>query len=82
MKKERALAALKLVEYEYLEAEENIQIMQETVQEMGQNISASMSQSGGNANVLKALAEHGGIVLTMANRLDHETEELAKLRQR
>jgi hypothetical protein len=82
MKKERAQAALKLVEYEYLEAEEIIRHMQDTVQLMGQNISASMQQSGGNANVLKALAEHGGIVLTMANRLDHETEELSKLRQR
>jgi len=82
MKKERALAALQLVEYEYLEAEGNIRSMQDTVEQMGQNISAAMRQSGGNSSALKALAEHGGTVLTMANRLDHETEELAKLRQR
>jgi len=82
MKKDRAQAALALVEYEYLEAEELISHMQDTVQELGQNIAASMKQSGGNTSVLKALAEHGGTVLAMANRLDHETEELAKLRQR
>lgn len=82
MKKERAQAALKLVEYEYLEAEELIRQMQDTVQQMGQGISDAMKQSGGNTSALKALAEHGGTVLTMANRLDHETEELAKLRQR
>ncbi len=82
MKKERALAALQLVEYEYLEAEVMIRTMQDSVQLMGENISASMRASGGNSSVLKALAEHGGTVLTMANRMDHETEELAKLRQR
>lgn len=82
MKKERALAALQLVEYEYLEAEENIRSLQDTVQQMGEEISTSIKSSGGNSSALKALAEHGGTVLTMANRLDHETEELSKLRQR
>ncbi len=84
MKKERALAALKLVEYEYLEAEENINLLQESVQKMGQEISASITQSGNNniSTAMKALAEHGGTVLTMTNRLDHETDVLADLRQR
>ncbi len=84
MKKQRAEAAFKLVEAEYLEAEENIMKMQETVQTMGQDISASMKASGSNSTtaVVKAFAEHGGTFLTMSNRLDHETEVLADLRQR
>lgn len=84
MKKQRAQAALKLVEAEYLEAEQNIGLMQESVQAMGQDISSSMKASGGNSTtqVVKAFAEHGGTFLTMANRLDHETEILADLRQR
>ncbi|MFC2129728.1 hypothetical protein ACFLQX_02985, partial [Bacteroidota bacterium] len=73
-----------LVEAEYLEAEQNIDKMQETVQIMGQDISSSLRSSGGNSTtaVVKAFAEHGGTFLTMSNRLDHETEFLAHLRQR
>lgn len=84
MKKQRAQAAYELVEAEYLEAEDNIAAMQEYVQEMGQDISAKMKQTGSNSttDVVKAFAEHGGTFLTMANRLDHETEILADLRQR
>lgn len=84
MKKQRAEAAFKLVEAEYLEAEQNIGKMQESVQAMGQDIASSMRASGGNSTtqVVKAFAEHGGTFLTMSNRLDHETEILADLRQR
>jgi len=84
MKKQRALASLELVEFEYMEAEENIRLLQDSVQKMGVEISASMKQASNNSmsTVLKAVAEHGGTFLTMANRLDHETESLADLRQR
>lgn len=84
MKKQRAEEALKLVEFEYLEAEENIAKLEEKVQEMGSDISSSMRKSGGSATtqLTKALAEHGGSFLTLSSRLDHETENLASLRQR
>ena len=51
---------------------------------MGEEISGSMKSSGNESmtTVMKALAEQGGTFLTMANRLDHETERLADLRQR
>ena len=84
MKKQRAEAALELVENEYEEGEENIRNMQDSIQLVGKEIAADMRQFGSNslAQVARSFAEHGGSFLALASRLNHETEVLADLRQR
>jgi len=84
MKKQRARAAFELVEHEYAEAEENISRLQDSLQLVGADISGTMRRSGGASmsHLLNALSAHGGSFLTLANRLNHETERLADLRQR
>lgn len=84
MKKQRAEAAFRLVENEYREAEANIRQLQDSLEMVGQEISGSMRRAGGSATgqMLNALARHGGPFITLTNRLDHETERLADLRQR
>jgi uncharacterized protein involved in exopolysaccharide biosynthesis len=84
MKKQRAEAAFILVENEYREAEANIGLLQDSLQQIGVSISGAMRRAGGSSvgHMLNALSEHGGSFITLTNRLDHETERLADLRQR
>lgn len=84
MKQERALKAFELVRNEYAEAERNVRMLKDTLEAIGDDLSASMRGSG-SANMVQltnALAEHGGTFITLTNHLDHETERLADLRQR
>jgi len=84
MKQERALKAFELVRNEYAEAERNVRMLKDSLEAIGDELSASMRGSG-TANMVQltnALAEHGGTFITLTNHLDHETERLADLRQR
>lgn len=84
MKQARALKAFELVRNEYAEAERNVTMLKDSLEAIGDELSASM-RSSGTANMVQltnALAEHGGTFITLTNHLDHETERLADLRQR
>ncbi|MCF8224622.1 MAG: hypothetical protein K9J30_01950 [Bacteroidales bacterium] len=84
MKKERALAAFRLVEKEYRDAELGVSQLKDSLQTVGGDISYSLRRSGGSsmADLTRALAAYGGSFITLTNHLDHETERLADLRQR
>jgi uncharacterized protein involved in exopolysaccharide biosynthesis len=84
MKQERALAAFELVKKEYQDAEHNVRLLRDTLEQIGSQISVSLQRTGGAtmAQLAKALADNGGIFLTLTTQLDHETENLADMRQR
>lgn len=84
MKQERALAAFELVKKEYQDAEHNVRLLRDTLEQIGSQISVSLQRSGGAtmAQLAKALADNGGVFLTLTTQLDHETENLADMRQR
>lgn len=84
MKKERALAAFKLVENEYREAEIGVRKLQDSLQNVGSEISYAMRRSGGGTmtDLTRALAAYGGTFITLTSNLNHETERLSDLRQR
>ena len=84
MKQERAQAAFELVRDEYLVAEKNVRILQDSLERISNEMSVSLRRSGGASlvQISTALAQHGGTFLTLTNYLDHETERLADLRQR
>lgn len=84
MKHERALAAFELVAREYSEAEQTVVALQESLQEVGGDISASLRKIGGSsmAQLAQALAANSGTFIALTKNLDHETERLSDLRQR
>jgi len=84
MKQERALAAFELVKQEYSEAEQSVRSLQDSLTEVGGDISRSLSRLGGTSigQIAQALAANGGTFITLTNHLDHETERLSDLRQR
>jgi formyltetrahydrofolate hydrolase len=83
MKQERALAAFELVKQEYYEAEKNVISMQDSLQELGNNISVSLRSGGGSiAHIGQAIAQNGGEFIALTKYLDHETGRLTELRQR
>ena len=84
MKQERAQAAFELVREEYLGAEKNVRILQDSLERISNEMSVSLRRSGGASlgHISTAIVQHGGTFLTLTNYLDHETERLADLRQR
>ncbi len=84
MKQERALAAFELVKKEYADAVVEVQVLKDSLQKIGGDISKSLKATGGSsmAQVARALAENGGIFVTLTTQLDHETERLSDLRER
>lgn len=84
MKQERALAAFELVKKEYLEAENSVRTLKDSLQDVGNQIARSLRSMAGSsmAHVAQALTLHGGTFLTLTNHLDHETERLSDLKQR
>ncbi|MDF1572127.1 MAG: Wzz/FepE/Etk N-terminal domain-containing protein [Bacteroidales bacterium] len=84
MKQARALAAFELVKKEYIEAQLDVRILRDSLETVGEDMSASLRMAGGTslAFLARALATHGGTFITLTNHLDHETERLADLRQR
>lgn len=84
MKQARAEAAFELVKKEYLEAQQDVRILRDSLENVGQDMAVSLRSAGGSslAYLARALAAHGGTFITLTNHLDHETERLADLRQR
>lgn len=84
MKQERAKAAFELVKAEYAKAERSVRDLQDSLQNVGNKISASLAFSGGSSTsqLVRALAANGGSFLTLTTHLNHETERLSDLRQR
>jgi uncharacterized protein involved in exopolysaccharide biosynthesis len=84
MKQERALAAFELVKKEFADAGESVEMLKDSLKQISGEISKSLRVSGASsmAQVARALAENGGIFLTLTTQLDHETERLSDLRQR
>lgn len=84
MKQERALAAFELVKKEYENAGESVEMLKDSLKMVSSEISLSLRSNGASsmAQVARALAENGGMFLTLTTQLDHETERLSDLRQR
>jgi len=86
MKKSRSVAAFRIVEREYFEAEKNLKKMEDSIQILGAKLARSLGneKSGGSdlATALKVLSQYGGKYIAFADNLEFETDRLADLRQR
>lgn len=88
MKRSRSVAAFRLVEKEYLDAEQNLHKIQDTVQMLGNKLAKNFDSGnmGSSSDVLartvKVLSQYGGTYMALADRLEFETERLTDLRQR
>ncbi len=84
MKRERAEAAFELVKEEFLEAEENIHMLQDSLQLIGDMISSSLRslESPTTAQITTALSRYGGTFISLTKNVEHHTRRYTDLRQR
>jgi uncharacterized protein involved in exopolysaccharide biosynthesis len=84
MKQERAQAAFELVSTEFMEASENIRLLQDSLKQVGAQISASLSRLEGSstAQMTTALAQYGGAFISLTKNVEHNTRRYTDLRQR
>ncbi len=88
MKGSRSVAAYHLVEKEYLDAERNLALIQDTVQMLGNMLALNFNTGSGNnsgdvlAQTVKVLSRYGGTYMALAEKLKYETERLTDMRQR
>lgn len=80
MKKERANEALRLVESEFFEAENNLVILRDSFELLSAQLSNKI-KSGGDPtnNLIKAISENGALYITMMNMVRSETQIVAGL---
>lgn len=84
MKHERAQAAFELVSTEFLEASDNIRLLQDSLKQVGAQISASLRRLEGSstAQMTTALAQYGGAFISLSKNVEHHTRRYTDLRQR
>jgi len=74
IKKERAREAFRLVEHEYLEAEQQLALIKDSIEMVNAKLSKNMNRSGDPSdNLVRAIAENGVVYLTMMNRIRYQT---------
>jgi len=74
MKKERAMEAFRLVEREYLEAEQKLAVIRDSMELLNEQFSENMERSGNRTGyLLEASSENGVLYLAMMNRVRYET---------
>lgn len=74
MTRERAREAFLLVEREYLEAEQKLAVMRDSLDMLSAQVSAKLKTSGDpGANLVKALTENGALYIAMLNMVRYET---------
>lgn len=83
MKKKRAISALELVEGQYEEAQEHMEMMQDSLDEISRQLKDHIKTSGDAANnLIAAIAEHGILYLSMVNEVRQEIGLVTALRYR
>lgn len=84
MKQERAQAAFELVSAEFMEASENTKLLQDSLNQVGNKISASLRRLEGasTAQMTTALAQYGGAFISLTKNVEHNTRRYTDLRQR
>jgi uncharacterized protein involved in exopolysaccharide biosynthesis len=74
MKKERAREAFRLVEREYLEAEQKLSVIRDSMELFNGQLSENTNRSGDPTdNLLRAISENGVLYIAMMNRIRYET---------
>jgi uncharacterized protein involved in exopolysaccharide biosynthesis len=74
MMKKRALEAFQLVEKEYLEAARNLESLRDSMNQLSEQVSEHMRTTGDpSSNLVKAIAENGGLYISMMNSVRYET---------
>ncbi len=80
MKKERAREAFRLVEREYLEAEQNLAVIRDSMELLNGQLSENTNRSGNPTdNLLRAISENGVLYIAMMNRVRYETAMVTDL---
>ncbi|MEN8156375.1 MAG: hypothetical protein ABFS10_05445 [Bacteroidota bacterium] len=83
MKKERVRDALHLVEREYLEADNKLVVMQDSLDRLSSQFSTKINESGDPANnLIKAISENGALYFSMLNLVKYEVQVVATLSNR
>ncbi|MEX0981882.1 MAG: hypothetical protein WD577_05125 [Bacteroidales bacterium] len=84
MKYERAQAAFEMVTTEFLEAAENVRLLQDSLEFIGKQISSSLRRLEGSstAQLTTALAQYGGTFISLTKNVEHHTRRYTDLRQR
>jgi len=74
MKKERAREAFRLVEWEYLDAEQKLSTLRDSLDFLSTQVSENLKTSGDpTSNLIKAITENGALYITMMNMVRYET---------
>ena len=74
MMKERAREAFRLVEKEYMEAAQNLETLRDSMNQLSEQVSEHMRTTGDpSSNLVKAIAENGGLYISMMNSVRYET---------
>ena len=80
MKKERAREAFRLVEREYLEAEQKLAVIRDSMELINGQLSEKTNRSGDPSdNLLRAISENGVLYIAMMNRIRYETAMVTDL---
>jgi uncharacterized protein involved in exopolysaccharide biosynthesis len=80
MKKERAREAFRLVEREYLEAEQKLAVIRDSMELLNGQLSENTNRSGNPTdNLLRAISENGVLYIAMMNRIRYETAMVTDL---
>jgi uncharacterized protein involved in exopolysaccharide biosynthesis len=80
MKKQRTMEAFLLVEREYLEAVHNLSTLRDSIDWLSEKVSENLRISGDPTNnLIKAIAENGGLYITMVNLVRFETAVVSDL---
>jgi uncharacterized protein involved in exopolysaccharide biosynthesis len=80
MKKERAREALRLVEREYLEAEQRLTALRDSMDYLSTQVSENMKTSGNTTtNLIKTISQNGALYITMWNMIRSETTLVTNL---
>lgn len=74
MTKERAWKAFRLVEREYLEAEQKLAVLRDSLDLLSGQVSEDLKTSGDpTSNLIKAISENGALYIVMMNMVRYET---------
>ena len=84
MKSERAQTAFEMVTTELQEATVNVRLLQDSLENIGKQVSSSLRRLEGSsaAQLTTALAQYGGPFISLTKDVEHHTRRYAFLKQR